>query len=147
MVAITFSYWVMVLVTLILVNCVSCFSTGSLQGWVLLSHIPPVLLLLGCLGVLVAPISEVLASQVSLSLVGTWEPRDLCTATGAAGAGVGVATTWSWVTGSAVVLDASGHGFHVPSLGEVVAGFCVLALSAHCCAGWATLTLHGSRHI
>ena len=82
----------------------------------LLSRTPPALLFLGCLGVLVALLSGMLGSQVSLSLAGTWGLMDLYTTPAAGGAGVKVATTRGWVTRSAVVPVASGHRFHLPPL-------------------------------
>ena len=58
------------------VTWVLCTSPGSLWPWMLLPRAPPVLLILGCLGVLVAPLPGVLDSLVSLSLLGVWRPRD-----------------------------------------------------------------------
>lgn len=45
-------------------------STGSLQAWVLMLYMPPVLLLLGYLGVLSIPLPGKLGLWVSLSLLG-----------------------------------------------------------------------------
>ena len=63
---------------------------GSPWAQTLLPHEPPMLLLLGCLGMLVALLSEVLCSQVLLSLPGAWGPGDLYAASAAGGASIGV---------------------------------------------------------
>ena len=67
----------------------------------LLPHAPPVLLLLGCLGMLAALLLGVLGSQVLLP--GSEGPGDSYAAPAAGGAGVGDATTGGWVISSAVV--------------------------------------------
>ena len=79
---------------------------------------PPVLLLLGCLGVLVASLPGVLGSWVSLSLPRTREPRDLYTTPTAGGDCVRGAAAGGWVTGSAVISEASGHKIPPATLGQ-----------------------------
>ena len=86
---------------------------GSPWGWMLLPHVPPALLLLGCLGVLVAPVPGVLGSGVSLLLPRAQGPGDLYAAPAVGRAGVRGATTGGWVTGSAVVLEVSHHRFYL----------------------------------
>ena len=81
-----------------------CSSTGSPWTWMLLLHALLPLTFLGCLGVLIAPLSGVLVSQVSLSLPGAQRPGDLYAAPTGGGAGVKGATTVDRIPSSVAVL-------------------------------------------
>ena len=76
---------------------------------------PPVLLLLGCVGVLVALLPGAGFVGVTVTAGGPG-PRDLYAGPAAGGAGVGDDAGGGWVTSSAVVPEASGCWFHLPPL-------------------------------
>ena len=127
MVVITFSY----------LSSFGYFGSGHL-GFMFLHWLSPGLdaavlyttcaAILGCLGVLFAPLPGILGSRVSLLLAGILGPRDLYTALTAGGAGVGVATTGGWVTSSAVVPVVSGQIHPVTSVGGRGCFFCSHAI-------------------
>ena len=113
-------------------------------------YAPPALLFPCCLVVLVALLPGVLGSQVSLSLAGVWGPRDLYASPAAGGTGVRVAAGGGWVPHSALVLDASGHKFHLPLVegggGWTGTLFSVPDPSSPSCGSRTTLSWHGSGH-
>lgn len=113
---------------------VLCSSIDSLQTQILLSYPPLVLLFPGYLELLIAMLPGVLSSWMSLSLVGDWEPKDLYVAPATGEAGVEGATTRGWVTGYAMVPDASGGRFHLSQLRASRAIFSAPILSACSCA-------------
>ena len=76
-----------------LVAWVLCSSPGYPWAQMLLSCAPPVLLFPSYLGVLVAPLPEVLHLWVTLSLLWAWEPGDLYAAPTADGDDVWGAST------------------------------------------------------
>lgn len=80
--------------------------------------------------------------------MGDWGPGDLHIDPTAGEAGVGIAATGGCVIGSAVVLVASGHKFHLPPRRGARAVFSFPTLSAHSyasrplcvCVAWVAAT-------
>ena len=92
-------------------------SMGFPWAWILLPCAPLVLLLLGCLGVLVALLPGALGSRVLLLLPGAWGPRGLYAAPAAVRAGIGGAATGGWVMGSVWFLKPQVAGSPATAVG------------------------------